>query len=140
MRKSKHENEDTYDKDRPPDEFCDWWQPYGIDEPSGASIGGHPEAARMWARKDPGRWTRRAYGSSARLAWQCDRYRQEFYRWKDAGKPGSEPFVSISATLKEQAEFYDGLKGTLNQIGKPIPAANPLDSEGERFPGDAIDF
>ena len=49
-----------------PDAFCEWWNPSGTEEPSGANIGGHPDAKRVWARKDAGRWTRRIYGTATR--------------------------------------------------------------------------
>jgi len=104
-----------------PDDFCSWWNPSGIDAVSGAHIGGHPDATRVWARKDPGRWRRRTYGIGARKAWTCEPYRREYERWLDAGKPEGEEFISIAATLERQREFYQGIKAKLAQIGKPMP-------------------
>jgi hypothetical protein len=104
--------------DLPTDEFCDWWNPSGVEEPSGASMGGHPDAERTWARKDPGRWTRRTYGINANLAWLSDVYRREYQRWLDAGKPEREKFVSLALTLKEQHEHWEEIDHILAQGDK----------------------
>jgi len=123
MRRRRRRNDDEPREpiNKPPDEFCEWWSPYTTAEPSGASVGGHPDAERVWVRKDPGRWTRRVYGITANKAWTCAPYRREFNMWIEAGRPETERFVSICATLKEQQEFYRGIKSTLAQIGKPMP-------------------
>jgi hypothetical protein len=137
--KKKHEDEESESgRPLPPEDFLNWWNPYATDEPSGASIGGHPDAARMWARKDPGRWTRRASGITATRAWLCACYRDEFNRWKDAGCPETEPFVSIALPLPEQKAKMDVLKGTLKQVGKPMPTEDkqPLPKSED----DPIDF
>jgi hypothetical protein len=42
---SRKHDEDRPLKPVPPDAFSDWWYPYGTAEPSGASVGGHPDAA-----------------------------------------------------------------------------------------------
>lgn len=105
-----------YDKHRPSDAFCEWWNPTGVDEPSGASVGGHPDAARMWARKDPGRWVRRAYGITARQAWSTERFRDQFDAWIEAGKP-KRRFVSIALNLvPDQKAAMDELKATVAAI------------------------
>ena len=114
----------------PPTAFLEWWNPTGTDEPSGASIGGHPDAERVWARKDPGRWTRRTYGINAVLAWTCQCYRDEYERWIDAEQPEREPFVSIAATLEQQYELMKKLKAILKGAAKPMPKED----------NDAIDF
>jgi hypothetical protein len=120
-KKPKTDESEPVRKSGAPTEFCAWWYPDGEQEVSGASVGGHPDAARMWARKDPGRWTRRAYGCSADTAWQCDRYRKQFYAWKDAGSPEHEPFVSVAVPLSEMKVKVDALKEIVSKIGKPIP-------------------
>jgi hypothetical protein len=120
MRKKKV-NEEEEPRTRPPDAFCEWWNPSGTDAISGASIGGHPEAERVWARKDPGRFARRTYGINAVLAWTTVMYREEYLRWIDADRPEQEPFVSMCMTLEQQKAFYKQLSGTLAQIGKPMP-------------------
>lgn len=121
-RKRRHDDEPPRRRDSvAPDEFCEWWNPTGIAEPSGASIGGHHDAERVWARKDPGRWTRRTYGITATIAWTCAIYRREFNRWIEADRPEREEFVSVCATPERQVEFAKQLKATLAQIGKPMP-------------------
>jgi hypothetical protein len=143
---SKKQPKERPPSQQPPDDFCEWWNPTRRDEPSGADVGGHPDAERVWARKDPGRWVRRTYGINAVLAWQAEPYRQEYLRWVDADRPEREPFVSIAAPLEKQRAFYRGLKATIDQIAKPMPKEdkqplpNALDGESDRFPGDAIDF
>jgi hypothetical protein len=104
-------------RDLPTDEFCDWWNPSGIDELSGAAIGGHPDAKRIHARKDPGRWTRRTYGTTANIAWQCETYREEFRRWLDAGKPEREKYVSIVLPLDKQHVGLQGIQSILKKAG-----------------------
>ena len=103
-------------------DFLQWWNPYDVDRVSGASIGGHPEAYRIWARKDPGKWRRGRYGLNVIEAWNSDNYRQDYLRWLAAGKPEPDvPYVSISATLERQKEFWRGLKSLIDKIGKPMP-------------------
>lgn len=118
---------------RPPDDFCNWWYPSGIDETSGASVGGHPDAHRIWARHDPGRWNRRIYGCSAAIAWSAEIYRDEYLRWVDAGRPDRQPFVSISATLAQQQAFWAEVKTTLARIGKPMPHTTAKDLQREQL-------
>lgn len=110
--------------DSPPDEFCAWWNPTGTQQPSGADVGGHPDARRVWARKDPGRWTRRTYGLNAITAWQCQCYRSEFNAWIGADRPEGEPFVSLAATLERQGEMWREMKSTLAKIGKKVPSTD----------------
>jgi hypothetical protein len=120
MRKKQQEEEPAPRKDdRPPPEFCDWWNPRGTEEPSGAEIGGHPDAERIWSRKDPGRFTRRRYGINASTAWLCQVYRNEFNAWLDAGKPKKEPFVSVAAPLFRQSQMWKEIYGNLKQIAEP---------------------
>src|SRR5262252_2818567 len=97
------EQDETPRRNAPPEEFCEWWYPSSQDEESGASIGGHPDAARIWARKDPGKWTRRAYGCKADTAWMCANYRAEFNAWIAAGRPErAEQFISIALPLDDE--------------------------------------
>lgn len=87
----------------PPSAFIGWWMPHGHIEPSGASIGGHLQAKRVWARKDPGAWERRTYGFEAEIAWNMAGYRAEFEAWVTAGSPApEEEFVSIALPRDEQ--------------------------------------
>jgi hypothetical protein len=101
--------------------FRRWWEPTDVDELSGAHIGGHPDALRIWARKDPGRWVRRAYGTPTDAAYLVEYYRQQYDAWVDAGKPKGEPFVSVASTVEQQKEWARGVKGLLLQIGRPMP-------------------
>lgn len=122
-RKTKVEREANHPGNLPPIDFCDWWSPTGIQEPSGASVGGHPDAERVWARKDPGRWSRRVYGINANKAWLVGSIRAEYLRWVDADRPQQEPFVSICATAERQAEFAREVKALLAEIGKKMPGS-----------------
>jgi hypothetical protein len=105
----------------PDQSFLAWWNPHSFDPVSGASVGGHPDAARTWARKDPGKWVRRRYGTSAIVAWNTAPYLEEFQSWKQSGSPETEDFVSIAATLERQKQFWHDLKPIILQIGKPMP-------------------
>jgi hypothetical protein len=116
-------NDEAPAKALPPADFCNWWNPTGTEAISGAHIGGHTDADRVWARKDPGKWTRRRYGINATEAWECRPYRDEYQRWVDADRPECEPFVSLAATLDKQGEFWRGLTGTLAEIGKRMADA-----------------
>lgn len=120
MKKKKEEPTAPRD-DSPPDEFCDWWYPKKEDPQSGASIGGHPDAARMWARKDPGHWTRRAYGITAATAWLVPRFRAQFNAWKAAGSPKrEEEFISLALPLEEQSKCWTELSLVLKTGGKDV--------------------
>lgn len=122
----------TYSREAP-DAFCEWWNPTGTQEPSGANIGGHPDAKRVWARKDEGRWTRRVYGMTAAQAWMVDRYREEYQLWLDGGETG-KPFVSLAATVEQQKEFWKGLATTLRKAVKPVPKAKQRDYDKGKAP------
>lgn len=113
----------------PPAEFCEWWNPSRRDKESGADIGGHPEAERVWARKDPGRWVHRTYGSNARVAWNGEQYRNEYFRWIMAGRPEREECRMIAASLHVQKASWSKLKGILSRIGKPFPKPDPFDHD-----------
>jgi hypothetical protein len=127
MKKKKRDNNEK-PRDVPSEDFINWWNPHGTDVFSGASLGGHADARRIWARKDPGRWTRRTYGIDAHRAWLAMPYRCEYLRWLTAGKPKPKvEFVSIAATLEQQRAFWRQLKDTIAQIGKPMPKAEPRD-------------
>jgi len=98
--------------------FVAWWEPSGTDPESGASVGGHPDARRVWARKDPGRWLRRRYGIPTESAWNIARYVIEFSSWQEAGSPEPDfPFISLAASLGEQATYWGELKPILERIG-----------------------
>ena len=118
-----------------PDAFCDWWNPSRVEEPSGAAVGGHPDAKRVWARKDAGKWTRRTYGTTAAQAWLADCYRQEYEAWVAAGRPKQpEPFVSLAATVERQKEFWHGVATDLRKIVKPVPKAKQRDYDKGKAP------
>ena len=113
--------------EEPSEEFCDWWNPSRRDHESGADIGGHPDAERVWARKDPGRWVHRTYGTNARIAWNAQCYRSEYLRWIEIGRPEREDCMMISETVERQKEFWKGLKTLMAEIGKKPPKAQPMD-------------
>jgi hypothetical protein len=124
----KQTEEPPHDPNRPPDDFCEWWNPSGTDELSGASVGGHPDAERIWARPAAhGRFVRRTYGTTATLAWSAAIYRDEYYEWRRNGRPERNPFVSQCASLAKQAQFWRDLKSTLSKIGKAMPEPFAID-------------
>jgi len=104
--------------------FVAWWEPTDRDKVSGASIGGRPEARRVWARRDEDRWRRHWYGLPTLIAWNTSYVLQAFEAWQQAGSPEpDEPFVSIAASSKAQAQHWRDLKPLIMQIGKPMPLA-----------------
>jgi hypothetical protein len=106
----------------PSPSFRGWWEPNNVDSISGAHVGGHPDAKRFWARKDPGRWVRRIYGIPTEKAWNSANYVLEFTAWQQAGSPEPETsFVSIAATWERQKRFWSELRPIIKQIGKPMP-------------------
>ncbi len=119
--------------EEPPTEFVMWWSPDGTDQESGADVGGHPDARRIWARKDPGRWTRRTYGTTARIAWNAQMYRSEYLRWIEAGRPEREEFISLAASTERQKQFWHDLKPVISKIGKPMPEPQLADSDAKEF-------
>lgn len=132
--KKKQNNKQRPANDLPPAAFCDWWNPTGRDVISGADIGGHPDAERVWARKDPGRWSRRTYGVNANLAWLCEPYYQEYTRWVEAGRPKMPPFVSLAATVERQKQFWHEVSVELRAIIKPVPKAKQSDYDKGKAP------
>lgn len=98
-------------------EFVAWWEPIGKDHESGADAGGHPEAERVWARKDPGRWVHRTYGIPARIAWNTSVSREQYLAWVEVGRPEGEPFVGIAAPIEKQKQFLASLKPLIGGIG-----------------------
>lgn len=123
----------------PPDEFCEWWSPQRRDRDSGADIGGHPDAERVWARKDPGRWVHRTYGTNARIAWNSQCYRNEWSRWVEFGKPEREECMMIAAPIEKQKQFWSGIKTMISQIGKKPPKTEPFDYDPPN-PGDKLEY
>lgn len=114
----------------PPDDFCYWWNPTGVSEPSGASVGGHEDAERIWARKDTeGKWRRKRYGMTCIVAWLHKPYRDQWKAWVEAGRPESKSFVSISAGGVSALE----LAQLINKIAKPVPGASLGDIQRERL-------
>jgi hypothetical protein len=115
--------------------FVGWWQPDSRDPVSGADVGGHREARRRWARKDPGKYVHQWYGLTAESAYNTSKYREEFDAWVAAGSPEREPFVSIAAPLSRQKRFWRELKPVIAQISKPMPKVDPgavaLEGSGE---------
>jgi hypothetical protein len=133
--KKKAKHREQAPTEGPPDDFCEWWNPSGTDALSGASVGGHPDAIRTWARPEShGRFARRHYGISAVLAWTAAPYRQEYHEWVRNGRPERNPFVSMAATVKRQSEFWTGLKGLLPSVGRPMPKPQPRDWDQGKAP------
>ena len=121
--KKKKQREEEAPAEGPPDDFCEWWNPSGIQQPSGASVGGHPDAERTWARKDPHGWTRRVYGISAHYAWLAQPFRNEYNAWVAAGRPErTHDFVSLALPVAEQTERWKKIKAMLKNAGKKMPA------------------
>ena len=86
--------------------FAGWFEPSGTDPESGASVGGHADAYRVWSRKTSGGYKRRRYGISTIEAWNVPRYVAEFNAWVEAGSPERETeFVSLAAPLEKQREI-----------------------------------
>jgi hypothetical protein len=85
-------------------DFLQWWNPYDVDPVNGASIGGHPEAHRIWA-KDPGNGTVDVTASTS-LVWNSDNYRQVIsHGSRRTAGPGRSIYLD-SATLERQKEFW----------------------------------
>lgn len=102
--------------------FVAWFEPTGVDPITGASVGGRPEARRIWARKDAGGYTRRYYGLPTLVAWNTGYVIKAFDAWTSAGSPEpDEPFISIAATLEAQQRLWQELKPIIAEIGKPMP-------------------
>lgn len=101
--------------------FLAWWHPYERQPDSGASIGGHPDAVRWHARKDPGGWTRLEFGTSAEVAWNTAYLREEFAAWQDAGSPEPDtPYVSLALPLREQKARWARLEAMVH-LALPPP-------------------
>lgn len=94
-----------------------------IDRESGAHIGGHPDARRIWARKDDGRWVQRTYGTGARIAFNSRCYVEEYEAWKAVGSPRRiKDFMSDAAPYVKQQRSWRDLKAIIGKIGKKIPS------------------
>ena len=104
--------------EEPPADFLQWWEPSGTDEESGASIGGHSDAERVWARHDPGKWARTTIGITAREAWNTWIYRDEYETWISRGRQPRAEFRSMAASLGRQQQFWQELRKTLANIGR----------------------
>jgi hypothetical protein len=118
-----------------PDPFCEWWYPTKVDPISGASVGGHTDAERTWARKDIGRWTRRTFGINAATAYQAKNYRDEYNAWLDLGQPEpDQPFVSICVPLPELKAYWRELGGILATITKPVRPPRQRDYDKGKAP------
>ena len=132
MKKKKTKQQNETPQQGPSDDFCEWWNPSGTDPISGASVGGHPDASRVWARHDAGRWVRRHYGTNAKIAWLAERYRNEFDEWVESGKPKRvKEFVSVAVPLDRLKEFWNEVRQLLSKIGKPMPKTRPKDIQAE---------
>ena len=95
--------------------FTAWFEPFEFDQTTGAHIGGHREASRIWSRKQPdGSHQRHRYGISTLNAWNISRITAEFTAWSQLGSPDQpQPFISLCAPLSTQRAFYDSLKLSL---------------------------
>lgn len=106
----------------PSKQFSAWWDPFEFDPVCGASVGGHPDARRRWARKDTDGWIHRMYGVQLLDAWNSDNYISEFEAWRGIGSPEPDkPFVSLAASVQRQKQFWGELKLRIAKIGKPMP-------------------
>ncbi len=111
-----------------------WWTPVDFDEISGAHVGGHHNAYRKWSRKTAEGWSHKNYGVSVWDAWNSAEYIEEFDAWQSAGSPEqSEPFVSVAASIERHKEFWSGLKGVIDRIGKKVPRPTVMDKESTEF-------
>jgi hypothetical protein len=129
-------------KARPPQAFYDWWQPHGVDKKSGASVGGHSEAYRTWAKRDTDQygdfWRRERFGMRAETAWNTYQFRSEFLAWVKAGKPEREDFISIPAPAEKLAQFGKMLGQIARKLSMaPAPQLMPRHSAPALEP---IDF
>jgi hypothetical protein len=116
----------------PPEQFQRWFMPTGIDDVSGASVGGLPDAERIWARHDPGGWVQKQYGMTAEVAWNTKHLREQFLGWQEAGCPEhDEPFVSLALPLDEQAKRFGAISKTLRAAVAPIPKATAKELAAE---------
>jgi hypothetical protein len=104
----------------PPSLFRTWWQPTHIDPTSGASVGGHPDALRIWARPEETRgYAHGRYGIHTLVAWNMQYYRDQFNEWKHQGYPErATEFVSLSAPLSRQGEYWKRLEPIRQMIGR----------------------
>jgi hypothetical protein len=99
----------------PPKDFCTWWNPNGTDEESGACTGGHPDARRVWARRDAQGWVRKSMGITAEQAWRQAQYRDEYQRWVDVDRPDRQPFLSV-VTNEQQDQYAKTLAAILSKL------------------------
>jgi hypothetical protein len=106
--------------------FLAWWEPDDTDPVSGASVGGHPKARRVWAIKDSHGWTRRWYGTPALDAWNTAEFLQQFDEWQNLGSPEKEPFISRAASKETQSECWHDLGPLLHAIGTLPPTKKKL--------------
>jgi hypothetical protein len=106
--------------------FVAWWKPFEFDPVSEASVGGHPDAKRIWARKTQNGWIRREYGVPTLDAWNTANYVAEFATWQDLGSPEKEPFISIAASDLKQSEFWHDIAPLLHAVGKPLKEKKAL--------------
>ena len=113
--------------------FVGWFEPDSTDPVSSVSVGGHPDARRRWARKDPGVWKHKWYGTSTLDAWNSAYYVEQFDAWQRLGSPESEPFVSIAAPYERQQRFFSELKHIISLIGKPMPKPEVKDYDNAGF-------
>jgi hypothetical protein len=132
--KKKKQQQQEAPAEGPPDDFCEWWNPSGIQQPSGASVGGHHDAERTWARKDEHGWTRRVYGINAAQAWLAMPYRAEYNAWVASGRPErNEDFVSLALPMPKQIAHWKQISATLSQIAKPVPKMRHKDLQREQL-------
>jgi hypothetical protein len=119
--------------------FTTWWRPDHFDPVSGAHVGGHPEAHRRHARKDPDGWKHRWYGVSTLDAWNCANYVGDFETWQKVGSPKKpDPYISITATFKRQKEYMRDAKPLLGMMLQGFKRAqiDPLAEElNAKYPG-----
>lgn len=69
-------------------DFKKWWEPYTHDPKTGAEIGGHPEAYRLFVKPTG---ERKHYGIKVEEAFMTQMYRDEYHQWLKDGQPPRDP-------------------------------------------------
>jgi hypothetical protein len=126
--------------EEPPHNFLEWWYPTRRDPESGADIGGHEEAERVWAKKTQWGWLRRTYGTTARIAWNSQHHRSTYETWVSIGRPEKEPFISLCASNERQLQYYRDLMPIYQWcfVGKSMPKEDNerlVKEMMEKYPG-----
>lgn len=68
--------------------FKQWWEPTSVDAKTGAEVGGHPHAYRLWVKPNK---QREHYGVRCNEAFNCQCYINEYHQWLRDGQPERDP-------------------------------------------------